>query len=198
MKSIEWMAQHSYLNCHAEGVDSLRIDDKIRCFIATSSHTLYKNNEEYWCSPMSVGYHPHHCDLSLYCLEGSVKNIVREPVKKDSWEAKRYYKYKYNSEIIGGKIGFQMLGADYLGRRRINELIAGTSVEMRASQVHTVYVPRYEEAIWVVEESMEDLDYKSYCWSDDGFLDKWNFDKLYGKPTVEETLKMWEKVKGYL
>ncbi len=196
MKTIEWMAERSYLNCHAVGVHSLRLDEKVRAFIATNNHDLYKNDDR--LETMSVGFHPHHCDIKMYCLAGKIKNIIRERTSEDNWDAMQFHKYEFVSGITHKEIKFKYLGLDCLGRRHVDSLGAGKSLYLRARDIHTVFVKKYQTAIWVIEEGMEDLDYVPYCWSNCSWLNNAPFYELYKKPTIEETTSLLRQLKNYL
>lgn len=169
----------SLRNCHCYGVDSILLDDtpgaRIRIFHATEFHHLWKN---YFRSgeKMSVAFHPHHCDLTLWGIKGNIINIQVEPTGGDplpwsrlsGWDITTepiFRKFEYQSKILSGNAGFKPLGFQRLKAHSTTNIGPGSYLEMKAQDLHTIFVHRGESATWAVYEGKEDPNYQSVCYS---------------------------------
>ncbi len=178
-----WIVENSFLDCHATGVHSVRILEDVRIFFATSQHSLYRNLGHH---RMSVGFHPHHCDVTLEVLKGTIYNITAREVSAEYCGLLDFYKYKYSSKITKGSMGFECQGTTKLCVEEIRQLNVGDTQKMSANQLHSVYVEAVKPASWVVYEGKEDPNYVPYCYSNDSMLEKASGSDLYGKPTFRE------------
>lgn len=178
----EELAAKSIVNCHAMGVDSVVLagPNMTRAFVAHKNHELWRNLPG--DNIMSVGYHAHHCDVRLEPIYGCVYNlsVARSEIRMSA--KGRYREFMYRSPITGGKGEFVSTGKRYEFSPWIHRL--SKAVEMKACEVHTIYVPRGEEAAWYVFERDEDPLYTPLTWSN-ADLEKFNFAPLYQPMTVE-------------
>lgn len=164
---IEKIRSQSFLNCHVEGLDSFVLDDTpgrmVRVFVARKFHPLWQNDLTFKF-PMSVGFHSHHCDVKLIPIHGEVYNVVHNNIKVGY--PKPLPAFTFNSQIREGKGGFKRLpGAIGYLNLKIEKI--QDSVSMRASVLHSIYVPRNTTAAWVVIEGKEDSNYKPFTYSND-------------------------------
>lgn len=186
MAVYEQLAAKSIVNCHAMGVDSLVMADPYgskmaRVFIAHKDHELWRNLPGE--SIMSVGYHAHHCDVLLKPIYGAVFNLLVRPSELRLSPKGCYREFMYQSPITGEKGTFVATG----NRCEFSPWIVRLSkktIEMKAKEVHTIYVPRGEEAAWYVFEGAEDPIYTPLTWSNAN-LEKFDFKPLYQPMTVE-------------
>lgn len=170
--NIEEIVSKSLFNCHAMGVHSIMLLESpgktIRVFIATKDHQLNKNlsasQGEYY-NRMSVGFHPHHCDITLHCVYGEIQNWI---VTEHSFYGDNYLvrnKYKYHSKITDNEMSFELIGEKMLSTVSDNRIQTGESVFMKAHEIHTVGVEKGKEAAWFVYEGKEDANYQPFCYS---------------------------------
>lgn len=77
-KDLERIAQQSLVNCHAIGLDSVMFDNtpgvRVRAFVTQENHTLYLNDGKKY--RLGLALHPHHCDLTMTHIGGSVAHRV--------------------------------------------------------------------------------------------------------------------------
>lgn len=148
-------------DCHARGLDSIVLlrEPMIRMFVTRPGHELHRNLQD--CGPLSIAFHPHHCDVALEILTGSICN--RLVVKGGR---ARLTMYRYHSQLRGEAPGFEavasMLGLTFCSRY----LLEGDSIDLPARSAHTVGVLPDEQAAWLVYEGTEDPGYRSICLSD--------------------------------
>ena len=158
----------SRMNCHTRNVHSIMLSDvpgaRIRLFIAIPEHDLYRNFpgavQNYAGRPeanteMSVGFHAHHCDLTLACVYGTFLNWR---VSTDGVQIPVHV-FHYDSALNGGSGKFINRGGDCLNSESTQFVRAGEFVHLDASDIHTVAVDRGEMAAWLVFEGKEDADY---------------------------------------
>lgn len=178
----EQLAAKSIVNCHAMGVDSVVLagPNMTRAFVAHKDHELWRNLPGE--NIMSVGYHAHHCNVRLVPIYGSVFNlsVMRSELRVSP--KGRYREFMYQSPIRGKKGEFVSTGLRYEFSPWIHRM--SKPVEMQAKEVHTIYVPRGEEAAWYVFEGDEDPIYTPLTWSN-ADLEKFDFAPLYQPMTVE-------------
>jgi hypothetical protein len=168
--------KNSLLNCHAFGLHSICLLDapgnRIRMFVAGLNHELWKNAERAR-GPLSVGYHPHHCDIEIEVVHGTIDNRVlnvygwTKTWPGDSMSARsKYSLYEYRSKLRGEEPGFSRVYLRPRSSTNQTTLKAGESIRMRASVWHTVAVSSRAGAAWIVYEGAEDPDYKPLTLSD--------------------------------
>lgn len=152
-------------NCHARGLHSVVLGEDggrlRRLFIATPEHTLWRNTLV--GLPLSIGYHAHHCDLTIKVLAGSIANFTLRP-----GHGRKLAAWRYQSPIRGEAPRFVRLfgpaayGADFV---ILNE--ASAPLHLPAAVMHTVNVTRDATAVWLIEEGEEDPHYLPLTLSDD-------------------------------
>lgn len=187
-KTIEAIASRSLVNCHAMGVDSLvlGVDPILRIFVARENHTLWTNMPD---QTYSVGFHNHHCDVTLVHLTGIWSN---EMLAQSGGVEISLAPYRYESIIAGKSGAFSASGRERTWRVRAFSQPVNSPIFMRAQELHTIWVPRHSVAAWMVIEGSEDLAYKSVCWSNDD-LTRWEPVGLYqpmSPSRVAENLKL--------
>lgn len=187
--------EKSIMNCHVRGLHSIMLLDSpeklIRLFIADIGNEMYFNKRDNFSKmPMSLGFHPHHCDLTLYCIKGDFTNwTVTDNVKADDDLKFPIKKYLYTSQVTGGATGFQKIEDTFLKTNKIAIVLEGQSVYLSAKTIHTVSCEPNKVTAWLVFEGKEDPNYKPYCWSN-ADLDKADFSDLYQKPTVYDIQRL--------
>ena len=185
----------SLINCHAEGLHSIVFDKTSdglkRVFVTDANHTLWRNDffyvDGFWVPKhlMSVAIHPHHCDVKLSPLRG---RFVNHFFRKSRPDGKSVYidEYFYVSPISKNAGKFEKRQLQALTLEESSFVLEGDDFRMQAKDLHTVWVAPGEEAAWLVEESNEDAEYQSVCYSNDD-LTNFDFSPLY-KPMTEGKL----------
>jgi len=190
----EEIVSRSLLNCHLENLHSVMLLDqpekRIRLFVADEGNDLYRNwPEAALADPLSIAFHPHHCNVSLHVLNGVLTNWVVERNAAGLFDVSRFL---YESGITGSGIGFRRDGEDRLQTASVQTMFPGQSIFMWAHQIHTVHTYKHQPTAWLVYEGKEDPDYMPHSWSN-ADLERADFSKLYQKPTrndVQELLRM--------
>lgn len=173
-------------NCHAFGVNSVVLQERPcqRVFIATNDHDLWRNaiGQEF-----SVGFHPHHCDIRLTCLSGTVWNVDAVKLVSPEMPADVYFReWRFNSPILGKQGNFEPTGHRFNLRVFTRRLHASETIFLRAHYLHTIYVPRGFAAEWLVEELTEDRLFIPLCYGN-ADLSAWTPEGLYLPMDEEET-----------
>lgn len=177
LNNLEEVLSKSLMNCHCIGLHSIMLSDvpgrRIRLFIADDNHEMWKNHftED---EPMSVGFHAHHCDLTLDVIYGEITNWVisevlierdkfRQPLALDPGLLNAY---RYTSAITTGEMEIQEVGVSFAFKceKYITYAQYGAAF-MKANEIHTVYVEADKIAAWMVYEGKEDPDYIPYIYS---------------------------------
>jgi len=154
-------------------------ESRIRLYVADYNHELWKN----CTTPISLAYHPHHCQLTLHVTNGILQNkivrVVNEVTGNDCMEFDRWI---YSSKINTDTMRFIKDGTDFLQDVSTTNILQGESQFMKASTIHTVFVPENTCASWLVYEGKEWDGYKPYAWSNQD-LGIVNAGGLYGNAT---------------
>lgn len=185
-ENLTEIAAKSLLDCHVRGLHSIMLLDspeqRVRLFVATERHELYKNSST---SLGSLAAHAHHCNLTLHCVRGMFKQIEYYQNLRGSFKA-----YRYQSALLTGVGGFKREhdGAA-VSLNRAYWVRAGESIRLPASLVHSVYVPAHTPAAWLVYEGKEDPSYASLSYSDQD-LEQAKFQGLYGKMTEAQVISL--------
>lgn len=193
--NLDEIVEKSFLNCHAKGVHSIMIDDtpekRIRIFYASAQHELYKNflND----NKMSVAYHPHHCDITIEVIQGTIKNqsIIDHPHGDISLTC-----YKYHSKITEGDCYFEEVGDNFkfkINTEKNIELHRGYGIFLSAQELHTIAIAKGKRAAWFVYEGEEDPMYIPYCYSNTNPNDE-DMTDMYIKPTKEEVINILKEL----
>lgn len=164
----------------------------IRLFYADKNHDLWKNHPNSFLEKLSVGFHAHHCDLTIQSLTTYIGNWNVSLNEHFDYNQYSVDEYEYESPIKGqGRFVFKnqksVLTDDF------KRLMKGDALKLKANQLHTVYVPRDKTAAWLVYEGAEDPNYKSYCYSNEN-LEKFDFSEHYKPLTETEILEILDKV----
>lgn len=189
--NFEEILDRSLLNCHVHGLHSIMLLESpgktIRLYITDSDHQMSQLGD--------LAFHPHHCNLTLHCILGTMENVTIEPLKRGSWIAPELYlhRYRYQSKIKEGQGGFTFEGIDAFYSPVRNYMMEGSVEFMKATDIHTVIVPEGEVTAWFVYEGMEDPFYYSYSWSDKN-LEDYTTEGLYIKPTREDLKRLFLKI----
>lgn len=169
--NIDEIISKSLINCHAEGLHSILFidtpDKRVRLFFADHKHELWRNDPENIISqPMSIAFHPHHCDITMHVIDGKVSNwCVCENPNKNA-PGLMFGKFLYHSAIINNDdVHFEQVDETKLLNVGIRNMYKSDTKFMPATSMHTVYVPRFSRAAWFIYEGKEDPNYKPYCYS---------------------------------
>jgi len=167
------------LNCHCIGVHSFPISYEEglyrRIFYADINHVLYK--------PIEIAIHPHHVDVKITVLEGTLYNLLY--VKNDFGGC--FKKFQYNSQILNGNGGFEYLGEERLVLLSNKSYSLKEGFSMKSNELHTVQVEKDKVCVWLVEESYGSKEYNSINYSHND-LTKWTPGGLYIE--VDNEVKM--------
>jgi hypothetical protein len=190
--NLQEVVEKSLLNCHIIGLHSIMISDAsdrmIRLYIADKGHQLHKNLPINYENGLSVGFHSHHCDLSLHCIKGKIFNWVVEEADTGF----ELTKYNYSSKITSDEMGFTNTGKSYLTTTSEVWITEENMLTMGAKQIHTVGCDKDSFNAWLVYQGKEDKTYTSYCWSNAN-LEKEKGENLYLKPTETQVLELLRK-----
>lgn len=164
--NLEEIKKKSLLNCHCIGLHSIMLLEApgktIRLYITEENHQLYKNGMDY-INEQSIAYHPHHCNLTIHCVYGSLVNITVQESHNDN--APLFNKYLYKSEISDGEMKFHPQGEariEHLGFKTVGK---GESITMKAKDIHTVFCSKGTINAWLVYEGKEDETYNPICYT---------------------------------
>lgn len=174
--NIDEVLRRSIMHCHANFVHSVMLMEKpgstIRMFIAEPGHDLHCNDISRFRTDQTVGFHAHHCDLTLIPLVGKVNNFKVSLSPRPDFEC---MEFDYQSAITHGKIGFKLNGNRGLQIDSVRLLEEGEF--MSASQMHTIST--FDDwAAWLAIEGKEDPNYNGKCYSTQR-LDQQDFSGLY-------------------
>lgn len=202
--NLQELIAESYMDCHAKGLHSLMLLDcpgkTIRMFIAVPGNEMHKNfpeNKEWLvpsCDDMSIGFHAHHCNLTLVNICGFVNNWVVTPINVQGGNSIKVADdnvfsvnaFEYKSAIKEGETKFaEKKGSHWLKSQTYQTLTKGESVFMRAHELHTVACDSDQLSAWFVFEGEEDPWYENVVYSN-RFLPTEDFSHLYRKPTMSE------------
>lgn len=187
---LEGIAAKSLRNCHAFGLDSVMFDDtpgkRVRAFVARRNHELWMNLGH----SLSLAWHPHHCDLTMFPIFGDTFNVTPFRVLRDGED---YAAYTYRSQILNGVGGFVKAKRPMLRCIPVVTHLQ-SKLYMRSYDIHTVYVPKCEESGWYIFEHREDSLYESVAWSNTN-LSSFDFSRLYKPMTVARLRENLMKLK---
>ena len=158
-------------DCHAKGVDSVVLglteEGRLRrAFIAHPGHDLGMG------STLSVGFHAHHCDVTLEVVHGAMLNINLAAGRSHLSYTSDYMElatYEYESPILnGGKGSFTRVSK--MKPHDIQTIPLSTMSEplfLTANVVHTILIPFFlaETCTWVVTEGEEDPEYYPFVYT---------------------------------
>jgi hypothetical protein len=184
------IANKSLLDCHVRGLHSIMLLDtpeqRVRLFVATERHELWRNTAE---SLGSIAAHPHHCNITLHCIQGAFVNLEYAISKTG-----KYLPYIYRSALLNGTGGFTKSQRNgpvaLIGQRAVG---VGDSLALPAYHIHSVSVPPGQRAAWFVYEGKEDAQYSSLSYSDQD-LEQADFQGLYGKMDEQQVISLLVEV----
>jgi len=160
------------LNCHSVGLHSfpLSLKDGLyrRVFYADKNHNLWKTK------PFEIAIHPHHVDIKIKVLDGVLFNSLFEVSEK----GKDFQSFVWDSHILNGNGGFKKVGTEKLLHTSIIGYEKGDETIMKSCELHTVYVPKGDTAVWVIEEEIATCGYNPINYSNTN-LEEWKPDGLY-------------------
>jgi hypothetical protein len=174
--NLKEIVKKSFRNCHVQGLHSIMLLESpgktIRLYYHEEKGALRYNTlsvilgQDEQCS-MPLAFHPHHCNLTLHCVHGTMVNINAITVDGEAGEASdvTLSKFFYESRI-NGEQKEPMFKHGGIGNLRIDEvktLTPGQAITLNANVIHTVHC--IGEAAWLVYEGEEDPNYNSVAWS---------------------------------
>lgn len=185
----EEIINKSLMNCHVKGLHSIILLESpgktIRLYITDKDHELYTKK--------ALSFHPHHCNLTLECIEGLFSNwIIR---KDDVVGATSIPRFIYKSAILEEEGGFIMDGVDKFVIYHPKFVYKGESVFMKSTDIHSVSIPEGMISAWLVYEGIEDSSYKSYAWSKKDLRNE-TFEGLYVKPNANDIYQLLKSIKA--
>lgn len=153
--------EKSIFNCHSVGLHSIMLLESpgktIRLYIADSNHVLYRNfPENLGQERLSLSFHAHHCNLTLHCVYGKLLNWhVKGTAEQFGFQID---KYNYKSKIKDGELSFHKVDSrENLETVNYIFLNEGDSLQMSASDIHTVAVDKGRVSAWLVYEGKKTL-----------------------------------------
>lgn len=156
---------NALMHCHVRGLASVMLhdepDNRVRMFYATEEHEMWRNNYPL-SDEMNPAVHPHHCDLMLLLIFGRVCNTRYIALPNSDGEFKQC---RYDSAINGGAGGLTPTGETFAMQKVQQAWLYPTGEKMRADELHSIYVPKGEQAAWLVLEGNSDPDYKPICYT---------------------------------
>jgi hypothetical protein len=193
------MARKSFKNCHVKGLYSIMLlespERTIRLYYADKDHELYKNSPDSE-SGLSLGFHNHHCNITLDVKIGTIKNWtakVFDP-ETDKRIPMSLQKFRFKSYINNGVGGFEALGESKLVTKSFQQISDGYSKFLSADDLHTVYVAEKASASWFVYEGRENRDHDPICHSNTDLLSH-NTEGLYGRIAEEEIMGVLKELR---
>lgn len=182
-----------FSNCHVRGLHSIMLHNepanRIRLFFTTTDHELWKNG--IWSEEMSLAYHPHHCDVRLVGVHGSVFNhelMLSGAAAGLSGGRQELTMCKYHSAINGGH--GRLVDT---GHKTNRYAVASTLINqyehglfLPAKVLHSIYVGRHERVAWLVFEGKEDPDYYPVCYTNNPNFDTEINDDMYVPMSKEQ------------
>lgn len=171
--NLTQIVQQSMLHCHVRGVHSIMLlnspGQTIRLYYADTDSDLHRNAPDYIGGGMSVGFHTHHCNLTLHCVKGRFWNWTVRAVAdhEDVGEVDLVMDgYRYQSQILTGTQGFvKEIENAHLKSERLSRIKQGSHITLAAHEIHTVFVKPWESATWLVYEGAEDPHYVPITYS---------------------------------
>lgn len=151
----------SFMNCHAKGLHSIMLMNKpggrIRLFVTSKDHEMWRNDPERLDVPFSIGFHQHRTDLVLETIKGVFMNTLmfRQPSWDSGPQIAKLDRYDYSSEIVDGKIDFRWADRESVFIEPLKAVFVGQWIRLPAQHYHTVCVPRGMVSAWLVYESDE-------------------------------------------
>ncbi|MBD2700124.1 hypothetical protein IC229_05725 [Spirosoma sp. BT702] len=201
--NLETIVSRSLRNCHCLGLHSLMLLESpgqtIRLFYAAKGNLMYRNHPQFIHEGLTIGFHPHHCNLTLHAVLGTFWNwTVRQPLAFDQGEYIKLRQYRYHSQIKEGKQGFELIDPEYpMVTQSFQPVEAGQCLELGPKILHTVACNPFDDTAWLVFEGREDPTYESYCFSNQDLEQNTNTD-LYQRISEYEIKQILAKILPHL
>jgi len=166
MNPLPWIVKNSIYNCHAKGVLSMLLNDKVRMF--SFSARMGKSLRENLTGDV-VGFHPNHCDITLIPLVGHINNIVATEranpttIPGDAPCPKWSFISPIKNPGMDKNNCFKQIGSSFLNLCN-TYLYKGNVYQMKANTLHTIHISS-AKASWLVIEGDEDPNYKPFFYS---------------------------------
>ena len=168
------------LDCHCKGVHSFVLNENngylTRAYYADSNHELWQENK--------IAIHGHKFDLKMTVIFGELINISYE--KSPSGE--EFGEYIYQSKILCFDGWFQKIGIQNLMQINGQVLAKMQSLELKNNDLHTVYIPKNQKCLWVIQESEPSFGVENKHYSKLN-LDLWEPKGLYNEGTKSDMVK---------
>lgn len=156
---------NALMNCHVRGLASVMLHDepgnRVRLFYATAEHELWRNRDPL-PADMNLAVHPHHCDITLVLVFGRVCNTRYVALPNAEGD---FHGCRYDSAINGGAGGLFKTGDRFALQKVQQGWLYPTGDRMRAAELHSIYVPKGEQAAWLVLEGNADPSYLPVCYT---------------------------------
>lgn len=189
----------SLLDCHAKGLHSIMLSDtprnRIRLYVSMpdSEIATIKPMEDFMNPPLS--YHPHHCDLTLYCVHGVLMNNVITGVmgSKDTGNSLPLIRWEYKSKINTGAIEFKCDAPYLMFHDGLEFITTGKSLFLTSDSMHSVLTYYGQLTAWFVFEGKEDENYQPFAYSNRDLANQ-DFSGLYNKPSSGDVYELLKSV----
>ncbi len=170
----------SLLHCHARNVHSVMLlacpEKTIRLFVAEPGHELWKNTSELWGKPgLSVGFHAHHCELTIVPVVGKLWNWQVKVSDRGNWHVGEF---AYQSAISGNGASFKRVASRRVETVSESPIPKGSGEYMPADQMHTVSCAKDSLTAWLVYEGREDRNYHPVTLANVN-LERFDFSGMY-------------------
>lgn len=176
-------------NCHVMGLTSIMLHDepgnRIRLFLTQHDHQLWREAD--MGNPnMTLAIHPHHCDVTLVRVFGTVRNDIYRLRQRENGPL---HECRYQSAILTGTGRLVPTGDRYVVTDVRHEYITSRyGREMLAHQMHSIYVPKGQMACWLVIEGKENPDYEPVCYTANPAFDSAGMYLPMSKSQITDTL----------
>lgn len=206
INNLEEIQKKSLLNCHCMGLHSIMLLESpgktIRLYVADVGNELYKNypTEIYNNGTLSLGFHDHHCNLTLDVIKGELLNWTIIQSDRGFNEPGMLTKFKYQSAILNGSMEIiDTYESIRLCTKKIERLPYGHSTHMLARDIHTVACYPDQVTAWLVYEGLENNEYEPFIYHNANIStpNLMHSLKLYQKPTYSQIIDLLRKAELY-
>jgi len=172
------IAANSFFNCHCMGLHSIMLINSpgqtVRLYIAPPNNELWRNDPVMNYSdtvPMSIGFHPHHCNITLNVIKGTLYNhtIGAKATHIESAmgvDIVRLQEYSYQSAIKEGKAKFIRLKSQKFFKGYTTTIHSGDSLFLSAEEMHTVFIEeKAGYTAWFVYEGKENPNHENHLFT---------------------------------
>lgn len=202
VENKEEIAKRSFKHCLVVGLHSIMLLESpgktIRMYFTDKDHEMWKNHQKAILRNtlnLSLGVHPHHCNLTFQALTPDVFNMHVYNANYKTGNEFELQEFLYHSPLKDQKGSFKYQGTRLFQGLFVDEFQVDRPKKMLANQLHTVYVPMDKETAWLVFEGKEDPAYKPFCYSNHD-LEKFDFTGMYQPMDWSEITQAIEKYTG--